>query len=404
MPVFCSAPATLALAAILTATAVLPPLPAVAEQGASILRIAAPIQPSPDLGTDDASSTADPADGPEAGKTATDCVDRYQAALQRIKSNEFAALSATRSSTAQGDKSLPGTLIFTPKASPRSRSEMSALSTAATLARSRGRPTASADAAWVAQRLSSDLSDYLGQKATPYLCSGVPQYIATLRRFGERTGNGPQRLQSLFEAQTDATRRSVEAAFTAMKPVPAPNFAPDDRPSGDLDAVPTGTISGLRPAVGMTRAATLNKPIASAPVSENAAGDPDLPPLKPSPPRALATPADRAATVDHLLASARSAGMLAPLDAGITEPDISTPTEHPVLMRLERARATLRADPADDGSQSVRLSLASAFADIEALDYLDRATGEKGDPQTLAVNAVFEAILAAQAKECTCAE
>ena len=46
--------------------------------------------------------------------------------------------------------------------------------------------------------------------------------------------------------------------------------------------------------------------------------------------------------------------------------------------------------------------LASAFADIEALDYLQRAAAEKGDPQSRAVSATFDAILAAQEKECTC--
>ena len=111
----------------------------------------------------------------------------------------------------------------------------------------------------------------LGQKATPYLCGGVPQYIETLRRFSARAGTDPQRLQTLLEAQEAATRRSVETAFAALKPVATPSFAPTDRPAdatgrpaealegtptSGLDTAPTGAITGLRPSVGLSRAET----------------------------------------------------------------------------------------------------------------------------------------------------
>jgi hypothetical protein len=394
MSVFAAPNAVLVLVAL-----VLSAMPAPAtEPGGSVVRIG-PSRPV-DTGANTAGDRETAKDTADAAPK--DCVGDYLAALKRIRQTEFAALSSKPYAVSGGDLSLPGTLVFAPKPAPRSRVEMAALSTAAALAKGRGRPMPSADARWVAERLRSDLSDYLGQKPTPYLCGGVPQYIETLRKFAARAGTDPQRLKTLVEAQETATRRSVEVAFAAMKPVATPRFAPADRPNeasdsvptSALDTAPTGAISGLRPSAGLSRAETTG----TTPPAAALPGDPDLPPLKPSPPRSLATPADRAGAIDDLLTETRRAGFLA---AAPTDDGAAPPAGEPVLQRLIAARAALRADPRAAGEESLRPPLA-AFADIEALDYLQRAAGQKGDPQTRAVAATFDAILSAQKTECTC--
>ncbi|BDA83548.1 hypothetical protein Sa4125_10900 [Aureimonas sp. SA4125] len=400
MAKFAFSPARLAFATFLTGMVALPLAPAMAASSGSIAEMGKVSPAGP--GRDPAGRRKP---GDDRAGTGEDCVGRYQAALRRIKETEFAALAGSKrpSSSARaetgpaGDLSLPGMTIFTPKPASRSRAEMAALAAASSLAKSRGRPIPSADARWVAERLRTDLSDYLSQKPTPYLCNGVPQYVMTLRKFATRAGNDPARLQSLLATQSNAALNSIDAAFAAMKPVAAPRFAPVDRPSALLDQAPTGAIPGLRPSAGLSRADTTPNPGAGT-----GASDPDLPPLKASIPRVLAESDDRAAAVDDLLSAARSAGFLAPVAdeslPAVTEP---APTE-PVLSRLFAARAALRAPSPTPGGDGIRLALASAFADIEALDYLQRAAGEKGDPQSRAADAVFDAILAAQQKECTC--
>ena len=203
MPVSVASKAALVLAALLTAAM---PVVASAESDGSIVKIGPTRPAGGDSGA--AGDTARPAKPSAARSAPKDCVGNYLQALQTIRRTEFAALSGKPDAASAGNPSLPGMLVFTPKPAPRSRTEMAALAAAAALAKGRGRQTQGADARWVAERLRSDLADYLGQKATPYLCGGVPQYIETLRRFSARAGSDPQRLQTLLQAQEAAARRS----------------------------------------------------------------------------------------------------------------------------------------------------------------------------------------------------
>ena len=75
--------------------------------------------------------------------------------------------------------------------------------------------------------------------------------------------------------------------------------------------------------------------------------------------------------------------------------------EHPHVARLAEARPLVAARPLVS-DRTVQMKLSAALSSIEALDYLTRAKAEGGDPLALAIDTTFEAILKANAADCTC--
>lgn len=333
------------------------------------------------------------------------CATAYHASLKRIETGAFARLKAAGAGTGTfaGDPRLPGALLLPPKPASRSKPEMAALAAANTAAKSKGRVGSASDpdSVWLAGRLKVDLGDYLGQGPSPFLCGGVPAYVDTLRRFAERIGSSPDRRADLRMTQVDATRRSIETALLAMKPVTPPHFAPADRPDLLAADMPTGGIAGLRPAAGVSRGEDMGPTMPSSSVTSS---DPDLPPLKRAEPIALTTVSDLAAAADLLTETARANGfatvpanqMAIGNHAGLS------PLGFPVLSRIAKAREYVIGERPLIEDRSARQALAAALSDIEALDYLMRAEKQEGDPVGKAIHATLDEILAAHRSDCTC--
>lgn len=346
------------------------------------------------------------AEDASSGKT---CAERYHASLGRIAGAEYQALKAARrgeGAAGTADASLPGNLLFPPiSAGERTREETAALRFAASLARAKGRTIggSDADAAWMADRLRTALGDYLTQAPSPYLCSGVPEYVAELRGDARRLGPPPIQREALVAAQTAVVERAVKTAFDAMKPVPKPSDKPTDHPDGSA-------ADALRPTAGLDRVDTT---ISTGSTRAASADDPDLPPLKPEAPTPYATSADLVAVVDRLAETAKAGGFFDAATAPRPFATEQSPTPqpmapaipaatYPVLARLAEVRPIVTGVRPAVSDRTVRLRLATALSAIEALDYLMRARVETPDPLATAIDTTFEAILKAHGEDCTC--
>ncbi len=334
------------------------------------------------------------------------CADRYHAALVTIRQSDYPKIKAARTIAFKGDDSLPGSPIFSPPSRPRDADEIAALRQAAAQARSRGRAAwlASSDKRWIADRIVTELGEYLTQDASPYLCGGVPDYLATVRSFASRIALTRAQPAEYLTIQREAARRAIRQAYAAMQPVPAPRFAPPARGSDP--------IAELRPSKGAERMTAFLTPVAHS-TRKRIYGpviDPDLPPLAMAKVTPLASDRDRLAALDGLVAAARAGGFTAPPERDVAatgsvgeKRDASETRTRPVLARLAALKPLVVGKQATIGDPLVRRALLAAFAEIEALDYLThRPIG--GDPMLAAIEATLGAIEAAHAKACDCAD
>ncbi|MET0259382.1 MAG: hypothetical protein ABW179_12470 [Methylobacterium sp.] len=362
---------------------------------------------------------------PRAPSTVTParCAEAFHAAFADILAGPYAALKVAATAPVAVEASasasgLPGALVFAPPARPRTTAEAAALRSAAALARRGGRVASApsdANARWVAARIREDLADFLTQGPSPYLCSGIDNYLTTLKRQADTIAVGSDRRAVDLAVQTEAARQSLDGALAALKPVPVPVAAPADRPDAGIVA------QTLRSTVGLGREAMgppmlmANRGDEASRVSEGQT-DPDLPPLGPDETRGLSSEADILAAVDRLAGAIEAAGLFAPAaqadpvptsDTGPTDSVITgsvTPSAppRPVIARLTEIRPRLATTASPIRDPRLRLALQGAFADLEALDYLRVAALEPADPLRAAMTATFDAIAAAHAKACDC--
>lgn len=335
------------------------------------------------------------------------CADAFHARFGAIREREFAALKvAAGADVGASDAALPGVLIFPPAGRSQPGGNAAALRTAADLAKARGRTVGplDANARWIAARIREDLGDFLSQKETPFLCSGIDAYLTTLRAQAARIGQSPDRLAALVETQREAARVSLDAARTALRPAPLPRFAPDDRPGEALVA------SNLRSSVGF-QASDVYGPVMRVATRQDVgvsegSSDPDLPPMKPS--EALASESDIARVIRDLSSRAETAGVLGglavagtdPMQTGaIPAPGPSASDVRPSLTLLVELRQRL-VQPSADPLQ--RADFVRALSDLEALDYLMAAAAAPSHPLPAALEATFSAIETAHADSCGC--
>jgi hypothetical protein len=329
------------------------------------------------------------------------CSSRYHVALKAIEADEYAALKAARTIAFKGDGAMPGALVFTPPGPPRSAEETAALKEAGGLARGRGRPSwlASADSRWLADRVTSELGDYLSQAETPFLCSGVGDYLGLLRAQIARIGGGATDGASLVAAQTAATRQAIRAFEAALRPVPAPRYAP---PLRNLLL----SIVDFRPARGLERIRGLD-PMVTHSTDKDYQGpriDPDLPPLAMNA-VALATDSDRLAAIEKLVTRAKQEGLMAPpAEEKVQGPDrAANPLEpRPVIERLAALQSAISGTKGAASEAPARRALVAALSAIEVLDYLAHRPAPGEDPMLAAIEHTFAAIEAAHAAACDC--
>ncbi|KAB0680407.1 hypothetical protein [Aureimonas leprariae] len=315
-----------------------------------------------------------------------ECAMRYHASLGRIAADDLpllrdgaAAGTANSSTEIVADQALPGVPLFMAPGRQRSRAEISALTAAVALARTRGRSTAlaggnAADRAWIAARLREDLGDYLNQKPTPYLCSGVPAYLETLRSFAARLGPAGDRRQEWIATQRGLAENSIRAAGDAIG-------------KARLTIALPASGTDLRPAAGIART------------------DPPPPPPPARQPMELGTEAGLLAAIDHLVADAKAANIIddltVPATTDATAP-AAPPPPRPVLAKLAEAKPLVTSARPRIRDRTARLKLLAAFSDLEMLDYLMKAPAEMPDPIASAIGKTLGDVEAAQKADCTC--
>ncbi|MEH6720253.1 MAG: hypothetical protein V7704_15335 [Aurantimonas endophytica] len=330
------------------------------------------------------------------------CPERYHAALSSIGDDEYAALKAARTVAFKGDGAMPGAFVFPPPSMPKSREEMTALKEASGLARGRGRPSwqASADSRWLADRVTTELGDYLSQEKTPFLCGGVGEYLAVLRAQIARVGGGATDGGALVAVQMAATRQAIRAAHAAARPAPLPRYAP---PLRNLLL----SIVDFRPARGLERDPAID-PMQTHSAEKDIQGpriDPDLPPLAMAAPIPLDTDADRLAAIDGLLELAQQRELVAGQaeeDMGDAGEEAESPQTRPVLTRLAALQPTIAAATGPASDAQTRRALVAALSAIEVLDYLAHRPASGEDPMLAAMERTFAAIEAAHERSCDC--
>ncbi|WP_152045298.1 hypothetical protein [Aureimonas psammosilenae] len=351
-----------------------------------------------------AAGEAKPSGGEMGVKTQSalgECALRYGQSLKRIGDENLPNLTAlTRRPAVAGDQpagtpatagdpTLPGTLLFVSRPRPRSPAEIGALTAAVALARSKGATSAvvSDDNAWIAARLREDLSDYLRQKPTPFICNGVKDYLRTLRSYAVRLGPVAGQREARLATQKAATERAVRAALEAIRlthPASVASVKPTPSTMAEVtNTAPTPVASDASPA----------KP-------EEAASETAL---------RLDRPEDLIATVDRLVSDVTAAELViesapapAPAPNGAPVPPPLDLSAHPVLAKLAAAKPLVTSAKPTIRDQPVRLKVLAAFADLEMLDYLLEAKAEVENPVAGALAKAMDEIEKAQSEDCTC--
>ncbi|MER0239586.1 hypothetical protein [Fulvimarina sp. MAC8] len=315
----------------------------------------------------------------------------------------FAAIKPLRDVARGGDERLPGRLLFGVSGLHRVGNEVQALRIATTLAKGQGRPAwvSSANSRWIVDRLITDLTDFMDQGPSPYLCGGVENYIATLRNYLDQVSTGGGRsLEEVRAAQADRTRDSIEMARTVMQPVPTPRYAPDLRPiavvTPALESHPSFTLRRgfddmrLMLPVATIKQSSWDKTVYGPRI------DPGLP-LKSRTEMPLDTVQDRLAAIDALMAAAVEGDFLVKIAVRTPTGDEDSLKDYrPVLSRLEDLRPILFGDDARIADPLVRRTLVAAMSEIEILDYLAHAARDDADPLLAAIETTFDAILEAR--------
>lgn len=316
-----------------------------------------------------------------------ECALRYHASLVRIGKDDLpllrsggaeAGTTAAPIAETSVDPALPGVPLFVAPPRQRSRAEVSALTAAVALARTRGRSTAATagnapvDRRWLAARLREDLGDYLNQKPTPYLCGGVPAYVEMLRSFAGRLGPVGDHRAEWTATQRLAAENAVRAAGEAISRAKAP-------------AAPPASQADLRPAAGIARTDAAPAPAAPVPPLDDDAG--------------------RLAAIDGLVSGVKAANLVAdlPVPAVTSATASPPPPPRPVLAKLAEARPLVTSARPLIRDRVVRLKLLTAFSELEMLDYLAHAGSETPDPLASAIGRTLADIEAAHRTDCTCA-
>ncbi|RFC62102.1 hypothetical protein DYI37_17825 [Fulvimarina endophytica] len=344
------------------------------------------------------------------------CAIAFHDALKGEARARFEAIAPIRKAIATG-RSAPvpasaatGTVsrfVFDPPRVRRDKEEMRALKTAGDLLKSAGRPewSASANSRWIVDRVIADLTDFMDQDVTPFMCGGVETYVATLEAYLDRIeGPQPAALAGLVSAQSERAGKSLAAAKAAMRPVPLPTYAPEYRPIAVLDGT---TTEGAPVTVELRRGMgpeipgrDLTRPAAPSAAQEvfGPPFDPALPPKRPMAPPPLASERDRIAAINALMSLARDGGFL-PERSSMLQGPAAGVAGRPVLARLSAAKGALDLRAAGSAPDPVAYrGLVEALSDIELVDHLAHAESEgpRQDPLLASVRATFEAILVAQ--------
>lgn len=357
--------------------------------------MAARATPSEEAAPPARSSFATPAAArSEAAPSAANCATEYHSLLQAIAANELAALRALDPAVGVVDPSLPGRLLVAQPARAVGP-HAGAAKAAVDLAQRQGRAIVpqGANARWIAGRIEEDLTDYLRQGPSPFLCSGVANYLSTLRTFASQLGGSAQGRTTDIALQKETATASIHAAHASLHQPAIPEPAPEHRGG-----------SGLVSSVSMR-----SVPDAPVRVAERADGGITASDASRQPhaefgtPLPLATATDRLAAIDGLLDLARRNGLIAP-DAVVANArgreleEAALADGRPVLVRLQRSAPLVSAMA--DGPQ--RSAFLTALADIEALDYLAADADGTSDPVGSALADTMNAIEAAHAKACAC--
>lgn len=319
--------------------------------------------------------------------------DDYHVALQGVRADAFKRLAdidvKAMLGTAPGDARLPGRLSITDIPGKADAPLAKARRLAGQLAAQRGARSLPATASnrWVAERVRTDLSDYLSQGPSPYLCSGLDNYLGTLRSYTSQLAVTDLRLDEAEAFLAQSARDNAEAALDAMLPPPAPRYAPADRPGmqiagpGGLPSIDAEEEQGDGPG--------LLTFVASNAVAWPSTGD--FGPAARRPPMALETRGELERAARRLIFAARR-GAFIDLD------------RHAATQAPGRGAATYLAVIAPTLSSVtdplVRPALINALADIEALDIVMAARGGGEDPVAAALDETMNAIRAAHDTAC----
>lgn len=323
----------------------------------------------------------------------------YHARFAALAGTELAALREAGTQIGDTDPALPGRLIFSSSRPNEDAQARNARRAAEAQARRQGRTSfaTNADTRWIASRVREDLTDYLSQKPSPFLCAGVSNYLQTLRAQAARGAPSPAGLREHVEAQREVAANSVETALRALRPAPLPRFRPDD-------LIARNPAEGLRLSIEAgLRELEAHKTVKVAATGQSQISegysDPDLPPLGKEPRHRLQDERDILGTINLLVASAERADHLQRAERGASS-DIRHSRR--VLTRLARLDARFRQSGFED--PLVRPAMTQAFADLEALDYLHAALDGQGDEMSAALYGTIEAIETAHQETCGCAD
>lgn len=378
---------------------------------------------------DDASSTAEPA-GSQAAKagasvvnavqrtpaTPSACAAAFHPQLKAIAEGPFqavrAALSAPAKDAASASAGASGGMIFPPAARQRAAAEAAALRAAMAAANgTSATPPRDANARWIAGRLREDLGDFLGQGPSPYLCAGIDEYLATLKRHAARITITPERRERDLMTARAMARDSFAVALQALRPVPVPTFAPEVRPeiAASGESLRTSIAMGEPELVGPSMLVANRAPTETR-ISEGGGIDPDLPPLEDTAELRFESEAEIETALSDLRSRIEHALM-----AETTEIDATTTgsvaapvgpmrpaSEKTVLARLAEMKPLLEPRGAFQSDARTRAEILAALTDLEAVERLMLASAEPQDPLGAAFAATFEAIETAHARSCGC--
>lgn len=319
--------------------------------------------------------------------------DDYHAALQTVKANAFQRLAdidvRAMLGTATGDPLLPGRLAIADIRGKADAPLAKARRLAGQLAAQRGARSLPATASnrWVAERVRTDLSDYLSQGPSPYLCSGLDNYLGTLRSYTDQLAVTDLRLDEAEAFLAQSARDNAQAALDAMMPPPAPRYAPADRPGMQI-AGPGGlpSIDAEEEQGDGTGLLTL---VASGAATSSSAVDHGTAMRRP--PMALETRGELERAARRLVFAARRGGFI-DLDR---QAAAKTPGRGaaPYIAAVAPALPFVT-DPL------VRPALIDALADLEALDVVMAARTGGQDPVASALDDTMNAIRTAHDQAC----
>ena len=347
------------------------------------------------------------------------CARDFHARLKPIADGPFQSVKAALAGPADAARAASpgdGGMIFPPNARSRGPEQTAALRAAMAAARgASGTAPRDANAKWTATRIREDLGDFLTQGPSPYLCSGIDAYLTTLKRFASQVSISPDRRKRDLDTAQDMARASTAEALLALRPVPVPSPAPENRGTpGETGPVALQAEPGAtpEPVMGppMLVAGRENGPTR---ISEGDGLDPDLPPLKAPREHKLDTPADVGAAVSELARAIHEASASVDTNGPVLDSTTTASTAAPIgpmqpprtktaLEELAELKPFFAPGGGFQGDARLRVTLMGALSDLEAVDRLMTASTLPEDPLGAAFSATFDAIETAHAESCRC--